>query len=280
MLLRGRHVLLTGATGAIGQRLAEGLAVRGALATLVARSEEDLSRLAERVGGRSFAADLTDRAARDDLVPRVEAGHGPVDVVVHNAGVETAGLLVDLGPDDVERTSALNLVAPLDLTRALLPGMLERGRGHVVMVSSLAGVASFPGLAVYGATKAGLTQASAALATELRGTGVRTTVAELGPVASPMMDRVREHPTVAASFARARLLRVLRDLDPDEAARAVLDAVEADRSVVRRPRRAAPLALLPAAPRRLVGTVLRGVPVVRAGERPDGTAARRAGSDA
>ena len=151
MRLHDRHVLLTGATGAIGHHLAEQLAARGARLTLVARTPEPLDALADGTGGVAVAADLTDPGAPADVLEQAEAAHGPVDVVVHNAAVETVGRLDELAPGDVEHTVALNLAAPLVLTRLLLPGMLARGRGHVVAVSSLAGVASFPGLAVYGA---------------------------------------------------------------------------------------------------------------------------------
>jgi short-subunit dehydrogenase len=231
MLLRHRHVLLTGATGTIGRRLAEQLVERGARVTLVARSVEPLEDLARRVGGHPAPADLTDPGAPAAL-----------------------------------------LTAPLALTRLLLPGMLARGSGHVVMVSSLAGVATFPGLGVYGATKAGLTHAAAALRIELDGTGVGTTVAELGPVVSTMMDRARRHPDSGASFARAEQLRGLRELDPGEVARAVVEAVEAGRPVVRLPRRAAPLAAMSALPRDLVRLVVGGSARRRRVERSDGAA--------
>ena len=259
MLLRDRHVLLTGATGTIGRPLAEQLAGRGARVTLVARSVEPLTALAGRLGGVAVAADLTVPGATDHIVQRAEAASGPVDVVVHNAGVETVGLLDELAPGDIERTVALNLTAPLTLTRLLLPGMVARGSGHVAMLSSLAGVASFPGLTVYGATKAGLTHATAALRMELRGTGVGTTVAEIGPVASSMMERARRHPATGGSFARAQRLGALRDLDPSVVARVLLDAVESGRPVVRQPRRAAPLAALASLPRDVVRAVLTGV---------------------
>ena len=261
MLLRDRHVLLTGATGTIGRPLAEQLAGRGARVTLVARSVGPLTELAGRLGGVAVAADLTAPGAADEVAARTEAASGPVDVVVHNAGVETVGLLDELSPGDIERTVALNLTAPLALTRLLLPGMVARGSGHVAMLSSLAGVASFPGLAVYGATKAGLTHATAALRMELRGTGVGTTVAEIGPVASSMMERARRHPATGGSFARTQRLGVLRDLDPAVVARVLLDAVESGRPVVRLPRRAAPLAALAALPGDAVRAVLTGVAV-------------------
>ncbi len=264
VLLHDRHVLLTGATGTIGRHLAEQLVGRGARVTLVARTAGPLADLAGGLGAVPLAADLTEPGAPAEVVARAEAGWGPVDAVVHNAGTETVGRLEELAPGAVEHTVALNLTAPLALTRALLPGMVARGRGHVVMVSSLAGVASFPGLAVYGATKAGLTHATAALRMELRGTGIRTTVAELGPVSSPMMDRARRHPAVGGSFGRAERLGALRDLDPAAVAGALLDAVEADRVTLRLPRRAAPLAAVASLPRDLVRWVLTGVPVRRA----------------
>ncbi len=226
----------------------------------MARSAEPLDELARRFGVRPLPADLTQAGALDDVLTRAEAGAGPVDAIVHNAAVETVGRLDELEAGDVERTVALNLTAPLALTRLALPGMIARGRGHLVLVSSLAGVASFPGLAVYGATKAGLTHAAAGLRLELRHTGVGTTVAELGPVDSAMMDRARRHSATSGSFARVYRLRALRDLDPGAVAAAVLDAVEAGRPVVRLPRRAAPLAAVAGLPRELVRGVLAGVP--------------------
>ena len=260
MLLRHRHVLLTGATGTIGTQLAEQLAARGARVTLVARTAGPLADLARRTGAHAVPADLTDPDAPRTVQESAEDTAGPVDVVVHNAAVETVGRLDELADGDVERTVALNLTAPLALTRRLLPGMVGRGAGHLVMVSSLAGVATFPGLGVYGATKAGLTHATAALRVELAGTGVGTTVVELGPVASPMMDRARRHPASGFAFARAERLRALRELDPAAVARAVLDAVEAGRPTVRLPRRAAPLAAVAALPRDLVRMVVTGAP--------------------
>ncbi len=264
MLLEGSHVLLTGATGTIGSALAAGFAARGARLTLLARGAGPLADLADRLGATALPADLT----RTDELPAVLAGaedrHGPVDVLVHNAGVEVLDELADADPAELAAAVALNLTAPLVLTRLALPGMLARRRGHVVAVSSLAGVASFPGLAAYGATKAGLTHAVAGLRLELRGTPVRTTTVEVGPVESPMMDRITEHPPTARAFARAHGLHVLRSLGADEVARAVVDAVARDRTHVRLPRRATPLAAVAAAPRALVRAALTGIPTATA----------------
>lgn len=265
MRLAGAHVLLTGATGTIGARLAAELARRGARLTLVARTSAPLVALAGPLGAAVVAADLADTVRLPEVLRSAEDAHGPVDVLVHNAATETAGLVAEANPDDVGAIVALNLAAPLELTRLALPTMLARRRGHVVAVSSLAAVATFPGLALYGASKAGLSAAMAGLRLELRGTAVRTTTVELGPVHSPMMDRIRAEALAAASFTRARRLGALPVLDPDVVAPAVVRAVEDDRHRLTLPRRAAPLALLTEAPRAVVRAALTGVRAAQAG---------------
>ncbi|HYN30406.1 MAG TPA: SDR family NAD(P)-dependent oxidoreductase [Dermatophilaceae bacterium] len=260
MHLAGSHVLLTGATGVIGRRLAARLAVAGARVSLVARGHGALEELAAEVGGWAVSADLTDPAALAGVVAGAEERGGPVDVLVNNAGVETAGHLADATAEDVASTVGLNLTAPLELTRQVLPGMLERRRGHVVAISSLSGVATFPGLAVYGGTKAGLTHAMSGIRADLRGTDVGTLTVEIGPVVSEMMDRIGEHGPTARSFDRALRLGALGLLEPDAVASAVVQAVRSGRPHLRLPRRAAPLARLTGAPRVLVRTALTGIP--------------------
>ncbi|WP_404351246.1 SDR family NAD(P)-dependent oxidoreductase [Phycicoccus jejuensis] len=259
MRLHGAHVLLTGATGTIGTRLADGLAARGARVTVTARSRDALGDLASRTGAHPVPVDLATPGGPAELLAAAHSAHGPPDVLVHNAAVELVGRLDDLDASSLAAAIALNLRAPLELTRLALPGMRARRRGHLLWVSSLAGVATFPGLGPYGATKAGLTRAAAGLQLELRGSGIGSTVAELGPVDSSMMDRARRHAPAEAAFARARRLRVLRDLDPSVTAEALLDAVEAGRPHVRLPRRAAPFAALAAAPGLAVRLALTGI---------------------
>lgn len=260
MRTTGAHVLLTGATGTIGAALARHLADRGARVSLVARTPAALEALAGTTGGRAFAADLCDPERLRGLVDEVEAEVGPVDVLVNNAGVETSAHLTDLSAEQLRATLDLNLAAPLELCRQALPGMLARGRGHLVNISSLAGVATFPGLAAYGASKAGLTHGTSGLRADLRGTPVRTLAVEIGPVASEMMDRINRHGPSAASFSRVLRARLLTLLDPDDVARAVVDAIERDRPHLRLPRRAAPLAAVTGAPRAVVRAALSGIP--------------------
>ncbi len=260
MRLAGSHVLLTGATGVIGRHLATRLAAAGARVTLVARSREALEALAADLDATALPADLTDDEVLAGVVVGAEQRNGPLDVLVNNAGIETVGHLASATADDVSVTIALNLTAPLELTRQALPGMLARRRGHIVAISSFSGVATFPGLAVYGATKAGLTHAMSGVRADLRGTPVRTLTVEIGPVHSEMMERIGQHAPAARSFDRALRLRALSLLDADDVARAVVRAVESGRPHLRMPRRAAPLAHLTSAPRTLVHAALTGIP--------------------
>ena len=259
MRVSGSHVLLTGATGDIGRRLAARLSDAGARVTLVARHRDALESLAAQVEGMVLPADLCDRDQRRSLVERAEALDGPVDVLVNNAGTETAAHLADLDAAELEHLVTLDLLAPAELCRQVLPGMLERGRGHLVNVSSLAGVGTFPGLAAYGASKAGLTHLTSGLRADLRDSPVGTLAVEIGPVRSHMMGRIADHPPAAAAFDRLLRARVLRMLDPDDVAAAVVAAISADRSTLRMPRRAAPLAAITHAPRGIVRIALTGI---------------------
>ncbi|HYN65251.1 MAG TPA: SDR family oxidoreductase [Ornithinibacter sp.] len=260
MRVAGAHVLLTGATGDIGRRLAVHLSRAGADVTVVARGRDALDDVAREVGGRAVACDLTERQSLRSLVDRVEGGHRPVDILVNNAAMEVAAHLADLGADDLDQLVRLNLLAPAELCRQVLPGMLRRQHGHLVNISSLAGVATFPGLAAYGATKAGLTHLTSGLRADLRGGPVGTLAVELGPVSSEMMGRIREHRPSAAAFDRMLRARLLTMLDPDAVARRVVAAVEDGRHHLRMPRRAAPVAAVTQAPRMVVRTVLTGIP--------------------
>ncbi len=268
MRTSGAHVLLTGATGTIGVALAHRLVERGARVTLLARTPAALESLALATGGAPFPADLCDRATLRGLVERVEARHGPVDVLLNNAAVETIGQLTDLTADALRRTIDLNLTAPLELCRQVLPGMLTRGTGHLVNVSSLAGVATFPGLAAYGGSKAGLTHATSGLRADLRGAPVGTLAVEIGPVTSEMMGRIAHHGPSAAAFDRVLRARLLTMLDADVVARRVVTAIEQDRPHLCLPRRAAPLAAVSRTPRALVRIALSGIRTRDASPRP------------
>jgi short-subunit dehydrogenase len=178
MELTGTTALLTGASRGIGPYIARALATAGVRTLgLVARDRTALARLADDLAARgvravSLAADLADPAARTDLAARAADRLGPLDLLVNNAGVENEGPFLRLDAATIAETIAVNLAAPIHLTRLLLPAMVERRRGFVVNLASLGGKKAPAYDAVYGGTKAGLIEWTLGLRAELRGTGV------------------------------------------------------------------------------------------------------------
>ncbi len=208
------RVLVTGASRGVGAFLARGLAREGAALTLVARDASRLERVAEdcRALGaqaRVLPADVCLARERERLVDEA----GELDVLVNNAGVEITKRLVDQTAEEVRAQIETNLVAPLELTRLVLPGMIARGRGVVVGVSSMSGKIATPYNAVYAATKHGLNGLSASLDVELEGTGVHVGVVCPAFIADSGMwaDTGLEAPALAREVPQRRVLEgVLR----------------------------------------------------------------------
>jgi len=170
--LRGRNALVTGAGGGLGAYIARALAGEGvnlAVTDLPGSSVDGLSAELRTRGVQveHAPADLTDRDERRRLASWAADALGPIDILVNNAGVEFGGPFLDTSPEQLELTVAVNLLAVMDLTRLLLPGMLDRRRGHVVSMASLAGKIPPPQLASYGATKHGVVGFTGALRAEL-----------------------------------------------------------------------------------------------------------------
>ena len=259
MRLSGSHVLITGASRGIGACLAREAAARGAVVTLVARSEEALRALAAELGGHALPADLSKPDQVRGLIARAEQQAGrPVDVLVNDASVEAARSMLDIPADELEEAVLLNLLAPAELTRQVLPGMVERGRGHVLNISSGYSTVNTAGLTPYCATKAGLSHFTSGLAIELRGTGVGTTLVEPGPVNTSMWERLQ--PTLAAhSLHRMLRLQVTALVEPEDVARAALDKVESGGGHVVLPRRMTPAMAFTWMPRKVTDLALTGV---------------------
>ncbi|HEX4115829.1 MAG TPA: SDR family NAD(P)-dependent oxidoreductase [Solirubrobacteraceae bacterium] len=159
--LQGRTALVTGASGGLGTHLARRLAREGMNVAVSGRRKDALETLAAELGelgvkSVAVAADLSDLSATDVLVDGVEAELGPIDVLVNNAGVESVGAFTSYTPEELTSMVDVNLTAPLLLTHRLTPGMLERGRGHVVFIASMAGKVGPAFSEPYAATKAGL----------------------------------------------------------------------------------------------------------------------------
>jgi short-subunit dehydrogenase len=210
MNISGARVLVTGATGGIGRAVVAAFRAGGAELVVSGRDEVTLRRL-EGEGVRGFAADL-----RDDLeVRRLAREAGDVDVLVNNAGVGWYGGAADMPCADVRRLVDVNMLAPLLLTRLLLPGMLARRRGHVVFVSSVAGHLGVEHEAVYSATKAALVTYAEALRAELRNTGVAVSVVSPGAVDTQFFARRGANyqrswpPAVPAAAVAAEVVRAV-----------------------------------------------------------------------
>ena len=240
---------------------------------VVARSESDLRTVADEVGGHAVVVDLSDPAAVEALVPRVEADLGPIDVLVNNAGVETVDMAAVIDPADVRTATRVNLEAPMVLTRYALPGMLDRGRGHIVYLSSIAGSSGFPSMATYCATKAGINGFVAALRIELKGSPVRTTLVAPGPVDTRMWDAVENSSSASTQSVidRLNLLRLMPKADPDRLARRVVRATSRRTRHVRTPRRLSANFMLGEASQRLTEVLLVGVHLDPSDTRVDGS---------
>ena len=220
MSLVSGTILVTGATGGLGQAIVRAFAAHDAHLILTGRRSDVLDRLAAEVGGRAIGCDLSDRAQVERLSQEVRAA--AVDAFVSNAGLPGAAPLTELTLEQVDRVLDVNLRSAVVLTHAVLPGMIERRRGHIVFMSSLQGRAPTVGAPTYIATKFGLRGFSLALREDLRNQHVGVSVV----LPSFISD--------AGLYADAavRLPLGIRTPSPDDVAAAVLRAIEQNRAEV------------------------------------------------
>jgi short-subunit dehydrogenase len=216
--LAGATVLLTGASGGIGPTIARTLRGRGAALVLSGRRVDALEALAAELGARVLPADL----ARRDGPERLAREAGDVDVFVSNAALPADGQVDDYKPEEIDRALDVNLRAPIFLARALTPAMVERGRGNVVLMSSIAGLATTPGSALYSATKFGLRGFALGLREDLRDSGVGVSTVFPGFVSDAGMFHE----------SGAKLPAWVATRTPSQVADAVLRAIEHNRSEV------------------------------------------------
>jgi short-subunit dehydrogenase len=200
-LAPGKRVLVTGASRGIGAAIADAFAARSCTVGRCSRSGE-------------LAADVADR----DSIARAVADFGDIDVLVANAGIAHYLPVAEMPPDLVDELTKVNWLGTVNTVQAVLPGMLARGDAHIVIVSSGAGIRSFPGAAVYGATKAAQRGFGEALRHELKGSGVGLTMVYPGQIRSELH-----------SHEKARMPEwydLDRSVDPAPLAAAVVEAVE------------------------------------------------------
>jgi short-subunit dehydrogenase len=217
--LANRTVLVTGATGGIGAHIASRLHAEGASLVLSGRDKANLEGMAtELAPARFVAADLS----RKDEVERLVTAAGDVDVFVANAGIPASGQLVSFSVEEIDRTLNVNLRSAIVLARLLVPGMVSRGAGHIVLMASIHGKLPAALVSVYNATKFGLRGFGLALGKELRGTGVGVSV--INPTF------VREAGMWAETGVNAHPLA--GQVTPDEVAAAVVKAIKQNRAEI------------------------------------------------
>jgi short-subunit dehydrogenase len=218
MELRGRTVLLTGATGGIGHAIARAMHREGADLLLTGRRTEVLAPLAEETGARAIACDLSDA----DDVARLAAECAGADVLVANAALPASGLLTSFSVTELDAALDVNLRAPIVLTRKLLEGWSERGAGHAVYISSIAGKVGTAGGSLYSATKFGLRGFAQGMRDEMHGSPIGISVINPGFIRD------------AGMFADsgAKLPKFVGSNTPEDVATAVVQAIKHDKGDV------------------------------------------------
>ena len=220
--LAGCTAVVTGASRGIGFATARSLVASGARVAMLARDRAALDARAAELGGSTvpIICDVTDAAAiarAADTILR-HTGSAP-DILVNNAGLFVPQPLDDTTVDTFARTVDVNLVAPFALVKAFLPQMRERGAGHIVTVGSVADRTAFAGNAAYSASKFGVRALHDVMRTELKGSGIRTTLVSPGPTDTTIWDAVDLHATPGRFPPRTAML------SPDAVAAAILYAV-------------------------------------------------------
>ena len=194
MNVDGASVLLTGASSGIGAALAPMLAEAGARVALVARREDRLLEVLERCqphapGSQIWICDLDDPGAAEECALEVEGAFGAVDILINNAAIPKRRRVTDLSVAEFQQTMRVNLESPVRMTLSLLPGMLERGRGSIVNVSSLGGRLGITHETAYCAAKFGLSGWSEAMALDLWDTPIDVRLIIPGPIDTEIWDR-------------------------------------------------------------------------------------------
>ena len=220
MSVRGKTVLVTGGGGGIGLAVASALAQRGACVAIVDADRERVHAADQIANIASYTLDVRDRDAYADVVTRIGSDLGPIDVLINNAGVMALAPLVDVDFRAACTVIDVNLIGTLNGLQLVLPGMLDRGSGHILNVSSVAGKWPVPGENVYVATKFAIGALTDLARRELRETGVRFTTVYMGPISGTDLS------------LGMRPQRLVRFSTPQAVAAAVAQVIERPRTEV------------------------------------------------
>ena len=229
MELHNKIAIVTGASRGIGVHVAEALARKGVHLALAARSAEDLAETTARVQSRGVRAiavptDVTKRADLEALVDRTTSELGPPDLLVNNAGVQNVTRFEKADPDDIAWIISTNVIALETLTRLVLPGMIERGRGHICNMASLSGRTAYPYNTVYASSKHAVVGFSWSLREEMRPYGIEVSVVCPGFVSGEGMF-ARRHPD-------DRPPKIARTVTPAQVAAKTIETIEKNKAEV------------------------------------------------
>jgi NADP-dependent 3-hydroxy acid dehydrogenase YdfG len=212
-----RTAVVTGATSGIGRATVLKFRDMGLAVYAVGRNEASLQELAEASGATPIRADVRDTAAIVGQLAGVE-----VDILVNNAGIlSTRASFQEIDPAEIDAMIDINLKAPMHLTRVLLPGMVERKRGHLIYLGSSGGQAPYPSMSAYGASKAGLSLFCDNLRCDLLGASVRVTEVVPGRVQTDLYRTA-----IAGNQAQAVLYDGYRPIQPEHIATVIANAIE------------------------------------------------------
>lgn len=222
----GRRALVTGGGRGIGAAISRRLAAEGAHVIIASRTLDVAQDVADEIGGRAVQVDISDSDAARDVV----LGAGPLDILVNNAGFDDPAFFGDTTPERWRRLLDTNLMGLFACTHAVLPGMQAAGYGRILNVGSEAGRIGSKGNAVYAATKGATMAFSKSIARENARYGITVNTLVVGPIDTPLLDKVRasEHgPKMVAAMEAGTLLRRLGTLDEVAATAAFVLSEEA-----------------------------------------------------
>lgn len=194
--LNGKTALITGASGGLGQSIAEALYKQGATVALTGRKKDVLDALAEKLGDKSrvhvIVGDLSTAAEAEKVMTDAEAAMGQVDILVNNAGLTKDTLAMRMTDDMWQQVIDVNLTGAFRLTRAAIKGMMKRRNGRIINIASIVGVTGNPGQANYCASKAGLIGMTKSLAQEVGSRGITLNCVAPGFIATAMTDALND----------------------------------------------------------------------------------------
>jgi uncharacterized protein len=232
MDIRGRVVLVTGASSGIGAATTREMAHKGAKVLLLARRKEAIEQIAaeiraQNVLAKAYAVDLGDVQAVEKTSQAIRSEFGVPDVLINNAGVGRFLYVEETEPNEMVQMITSPFLAASLVTRAFLPEMIQRGSGQIVNLTSPAAFFPWPGATVYSAARWAMRGFTVALRADLRGTGVRATLVVPGKVRSPYFEH-----NSGAEQRLPGISRIYQTLTPEQVAKAIANAVEHDRAEV------------------------------------------------